>query len=92
GKKCVLANCASQHYYQTISPEVSSFLAERRIAKKRLGRESEGVNDLFAGTIATIQKRNITTKSADWENTLMLVHPQVAETTAAISPMTFDLM
>ena len=56
GKKCVFDNCASQHYYQTISPEVSSFLAEKRIAKKRLGRESEGVNDLFALLIATIQK------------------------------------
>ncbi|CAI2199328.1 4619_t:CDS:2, partial [Funneliformis geosporum] len=53
---CVFANCECQHYYQTVAPATSSFLAEKRIAKKRLARELEGVNDLFANAIATIQK------------------------------------
>ena len=56
GKKCVFDNCQSEHFYQTVPISTSSFLAEKRIAKKRLQRELEGVNDLFATAIATIQK------------------------------------
>ncbi|MCE8167650.1 MAG: hypothetical protein I3275_03405 [Candidatus Moeniiplasma glomeromycotorum] len=56
GKKCPIAHCQKSHFYQSVPIETASFLAERRIAKKRLGRESEGVNDLFALAIATIQK------------------------------------
>ncbi|CAI2185198.1 15215_t:CDS:2 [Funneliformis geosporum] len=56
GANCVFTNCDGQHYYQTVAPTTSSFLAEKRIAKKRLARELEGVNDLFASAISTIQK------------------------------------
>ena len=55
-KKCPFSNCDNQHFYQTVSRETTSFLAEKRIAKKRLNREIEGVNDLFATAIAIIQK------------------------------------
>jgi hypothetical protein len=55
-KQCPLSNCQQPRVYQTVPLETASFLAEKRIAKKRLGRESEGVNDLFALAIATIQK------------------------------------
>ncbi|CAG8725341.1 9673_t:CDS:1 [Racocetra persica] len=34
----------------------TSFLAEKRIAKKQLKRELEGVNDLFALAIQTIHR------------------------------------
>ena len=56
GKGCPLADCQQSHYYQTVPIETSSFLAEKRIAKKRLGREIEGINDLFASCVQTIQK------------------------------------
>jgi hypothetical protein len=55
-KKCAFANCESQHYYQTVPISTSSFLAEKRIAKKRLNRELDGVNDLFAEALAAIHK------------------------------------
>jgi hypothetical protein len=56
GKECVFDNCASQHYYQTVPVSTSSFLAEKKTAKKRLNRDLEGVNDLFLKAIQTIQK------------------------------------
>src|SRR6266480_2384266 len=48
--------CDGKHFYQTISIATSSFLAEKKTAKKILGRELEGVNDLFAQSIQLIQK------------------------------------
>ena len=56
GRNCAFDNCDSQHYYQTVSPATSSFLAEKKTAKKRLNRNCEGVNDLFLKAIQTIQK------------------------------------
>jgi len=60
GKKCSLKNregspCDGKHWYRTVAPATSSFLAEKKAAKKRLGRELEGVNDLFAQSIRLIQ-------------------------------------
>ncbi|MEG7978996.1 MAG: hypothetical protein NY202_03735 [Mollicutes bacterium UO1] len=54
--KCSVPDCKKEHMYQTVPLETASFLAERRIAKKRLGHDIDGVNDLFALSIATIQK------------------------------------
>ena len=60
GKKCLLKNsqgnrCNRKHLYSTISPTTSSFLATKKVAKKRIGRELEGVNDLLAQLIHSIQ-------------------------------------
>ena len=51
-----MANCQQSHFYQTVPISTSSFLAEKRIAKKRLDRELEGVNDLFAAALQTIHQ------------------------------------
>ncbi|WNE40450.1 MAG: hypothetical protein GBAus27B_000517 [Mycoplasmataceae bacterium] len=53
--KCPYDNCQKSHAYQTVPIATSSFLAERRIAKKQLGRESKGVNDCFAEAIQFLQ-------------------------------------
>jgi len=55
GQACPL-NCQQPHLYQTVPTSTSSFLAEKKTAKKRLGRELEGVNDLFLKAIQTVQK------------------------------------
>ena len=55
-KECLISNCQQEHYYQIVSPEISSFLAEKKTAKKRLGRDLEGVNDLFASTLRFIHE------------------------------------
>ncbi|MDR1670330.1 MAG: hypothetical protein LBR43_01205 [Spiroplasmataceae bacterium] len=54
--KCSYQDCQKSHFYQTVPTEISSFLAEKKTAKKQLGRELEGVNDLFAKAIQLIQK------------------------------------
>jgi hypothetical protein len=38
--------CDGRHVYERVPQEVAGFLAERRIAKRRLGRELLGVGDL----------------------------------------------
>jgi hypothetical protein len=57
--KCFLKDrkgkvCDGKHLYRTVSLSTSSFLAEKKAAKKRLGRELEGANDLFVAAIRTI--------------------------------------
>ncbi|TLY45082.1 MAG: hypothetical protein E6K54_08950 [Gammaproteobacteria bacterium] len=54
--KCFFSDCQGQHFYRPVDKEVSSFLAEKKIAKK-FGRELEGVGDLFAGFIRSIYKK-----------------------------------
>ena len=55
-RACYFPNCQkSEHYYQTVDPSISSFLAEKRIAKKRLGRDQDGVNDLLIRFIQDLQ-------------------------------------
>ncbi|WNE41218.1 MAG: hypothetical protein mread185_000675 [Mycoplasmataceae bacterium] len=54
--KCPYQNCQQSHFYQTVPTNISSFLAEKKTAKKQLGRELDGVNDLFAKAIQLIQK------------------------------------
>jgi hypothetical protein len=46
--------CDGQHIFEKIPVTVSSFLAERRITKKRIGRLEKGVNDLFAEWLAYV--------------------------------------
>ncbi|CAG8803602.1 33699_t:CDS:1, partial [Racocetra persica] len=40
--------CDGSHGFEKVPVEISSFLAEQRIAKKKLGRKLKGVNDHFA--------------------------------------------
>ncbi|KLL04466.1 MAG: hypothetical protein MRERV_14c063 [Mycoplasmataceae bacterium RV_VA103A] len=54
-KSCPIPNCQQPHIFQTIPTEITTFLAEKRIAKK-IGRELDGVNDLFATAIQNIHK------------------------------------
>jgi hypothetical protein len=55
-QQCPVENCQQDHLFQAVPLETTSFLAEKKTAKKRLGRELDGVNDLFAIFIAAIQK------------------------------------
>lgn|SRR5581483_2483980 len=55
-RKCPVYGCNGKHFYRQVSHLVSSFLAGKKIAKKRLGRNLEGVNDLLAQVINDIQK------------------------------------
>lgn len=55
-RKCPITGCSRRHFYRQVSCLTSSFLAEKKIAKKRLGRDMEGVNDLLNQAINNIQK------------------------------------
>ena len=55
-QKCPIADCNGRHFYRRVSCLTSSFLAEKKIAKKKLGRNLEGVNDLLNRAINNIQK------------------------------------
>ncbi|CAG8511155.1 7130_t:CDS:1 [Ambispora gerdemannii] len=56
GKNCPFPNCQQPHFYQTVPIATSSFLAEKKTAKKRLDRDLEGVNDLFAYALRFIHE------------------------------------
>ena len=55
-RKCPVYGCNGKHFYRQVSHLVSSFLAGKKIAKKRLGRNLEGVSDLLAQVINDIQR------------------------------------
>jgi hypothetical protein len=55
-RKCPVLGCNGKHFYRQVSRLISSFLAEKKIAKKKLGRNLMGVNDLFNQAINKIQK------------------------------------
>ncbi|CAG8717588.1 2392_t:CDS:2, partial [Ambispora leptoticha] len=57
-RKCPVSGCNGKHFYQRVSHLTSSFLAEKKIAKKRMGRNLEGANDLFNQAISDIQKKH----------------------------------
>nr|CAG8502219.1 3132_t:CDS:2 [Entrophospora candida] len=40
--KCLVSGCSGKHFYRRISHLTSSFLAGKKVAKKRLGRNLEG--------------------------------------------------
>lgn len=56
-RKCPVPDCNGKHFYRQVSHLISSFLAEKKIAKKRMGRNLEGANDLFNQAIHDIQKK-----------------------------------
>jgi hypothetical protein len=56
-RKCPVSNCKGKHFYRQVSQLITSFLAEKKIAKKKLGRKMVGVNDLFNKAIDNIQKK-----------------------------------